>query len=236
MSNLIQLEIADKVAIVRLNRPGARNAISRALHAALNDAITGLQDETSVAAIVLTGSGTAFSAGVDIKELEGNPSLVRTIGPRFAPLIASRKPVIGAINGPAYTGGLELALACDWLVASERASFADTHVRLGLTPGWGLSLLLSEAVGSRRARQMVTTCEPISAATALDWGLVNEVVPHEDLVDRAAAHARAIAGNDARAVETVLQTIAEQRSTADASLWAIEARHWIDPTDRSNGI
>ena len=113
---------------------------------------------------------------------------------------------------------------------------ADTHVRLGLTPGWGLSLLLSEAVGSRRARQMVTTCEPISAATALDWGLVNEVVPHEDLVDRAAAHARAIAGNDARAVETVLQTIAEQRSTADASLWAIEARHWIDPTDRSNGI
>jgi enoyl-CoA hydratase len=230
VSDLIEIEVTDGVGIARLNRPEARNALSRALRTALDEAIADFQADDSVAAIVITGAGTAFSAGVDIKEINADPAIARTVGPHLAPLFRSGKPLIGAINGPALTGGLELALGCDWLVASENARFGDTHARLGLTPGWGLTVLLSEAVGSRRAKQMVTTCEPIDASTALSWGLVNEVVPHGLLLERTMVRARAVANNDANAVSTVLKTIREQRSAVDAPLWAIEARYWIDPT------
>lgn len=230
MSTEIGLERVGSVAVVRLLRPQARNAISREMHRELDRHLAMLDADADVAAIVITGADPAFSAGVDIRELEAHPEVAHDIGPRRTPLISVSKPVIGAINGPAYTGGLELALNCDWLIASERARFADTHTRLGLTPGWGLIVLLSEAVGSRRARQLVTTCEPIDASTALSWGLVNEVVPHERLVERATAVAALVADNDGLAIRTVLATFAEERAHTDGALWEIEARNWIDPS------
>jgi enoyl-CoA hydratase len=92
------------------------------------------------------------------------------------------RPLIGAINGVAVTGGLELALACDFLVASERAQFADTHARIGIQPGWGLTVALPEASGLRRAREMSATGNFIDAHTALAWGLVNHVVAHGELL------------------------------------------------------
>ena len=91
-------------------------------------------------------------------------------------------PVIGAINGVAITGGFEVALACDFLVASERARFADTHARVGIMPGWGLTVALPEAIGLRRAKEMSTTGNFVDAETALAWGLVNHVVPHDELL------------------------------------------------------
>lgn len=235
MPELIVSETELGVVVLTLNRPRARNALNRELRETLKDEIARLQADNSVSAIILTGTDPAFCAGMDTKELAGDPASIHSIGPRVGPLFESRKPVIGAINGAAMTGGLELALACDWLIASPLASFGDGHVRMGLTPGWGLTVLLSEAVGSRRARQIITTGEPIDAATALKWGLVSEVVAHEDVLTRARQMALAISSNNQIAVAKVLQTISQQRSLSDSAAWAIEARHWSAEPSQPNG-
>jgi enoyl-CoA hydratase len=114
------------------------------------------------------------------------------------------------VNGAAVTGGLELALACDFLVASERARFADTHARMGIMPGWGLSYALPEAVGLRRARQMSATGNFVDARTALAWGLVNDVVRHRDLLDVTLRLAADVASNDPLAVRAILATYRSQ--------------------------
>src|SRR5581483_5709068 len=113
------------------------------------------------------------------------------------------KPLIGAINGPAVTGGFELALNCDFLVASERASFADTHARVGILPGWGLSVLLPRRIGWARAVEMSLTGNFMHASEALARGLVNHVVPHAELLPFATGLAATIAANDAAAVRTL---------------------------------
>ena len=182
---VILTERRGATAVVRLNRPASRNALNAELRAAIPATIGELDAEPAVAAIVLTGSDPAFCAGLDLKELSAD-GLARDdrAGDRL-PFARTIKPVIGAVNGPAVTGGFELALCCDFLIASERATFADTHARVGVMPGWGLTVFLPQAVGVRRARQLSFTGNYLDAATALDWGLVNEVVPHERLVDRA---------------------------------------------------
>lgn len=228
-------EPATGVTLVTIDRPQARNALSKALREELRTELSRLDTDESVRAIILTGTDPAFCGGMDVKEIQADPASARTIGPRRGPLLEGRTPVIGAVNGPALTGGLELALACDWLIASDRAVFGDTHTRLGLTPGWGMTVLLTEAVGARRARQLIAGGDWIDAATAERWGLVNEVVPHEGLLDRAVEIAVAVAANDRHAVRTVITTIAEQRSIADGSAWAVEARHWIDPAGVPSG-
>jgi enoyl-CoA hydratase len=129
--------------------------------------------------------------------------------PRPGPFPGRRKPLIGAVNGPAVTGGLELALACDFLVASERARFADTHARVGVQPAWGLSVLLPQAVGLRRAREMSASGNFVDAETALAWGLVNHVVAHENLLSTARSIAVDIAGNEPAGVGRLLATYAE---------------------------
>jgi enoyl-CoA hydratase len=197
--------------------------------------VTELQNDPAVGAIVLTGTDPAFCSGMDIKELQADPASAHTIGPRVGPIFETRKPLIGAINGAALTGGLELALACDWLMASENAVFGDSHARLGLTPGWGLTVLLTEAVGARRARQLITTGKTIDARTALEWGLVNEVVPHAELLARAVEAGAAAAANDRHAVAVVLETMADQRAVSDSASWEIEARHWIEPHGVASG-
>src|SRR5262249_27811379 len=127
-------------------------------------------------------------------------------GPVFGPLTT---PVIGAVNGAAVTGGLELALACDFLVASDRARFADTHARVGVMPGWGLTVALPEAVGLRRAREMSATGNFVGARTALEWGLANHVVPQDELRGFAGRRAADIASTDPAAVRGILTTYHE---------------------------
>ena len=184
---MLQLDKADGVATVTMNRPDAMNAMSRALRAALDETFVALRDDDDIRAVVLTGAGErAFTAGLDLKELgvEGIGAANATT-PNANPVLAIQqcgKPVIGAINGVAITGGFELALACDVLIASTNARFADTHARVGIAPGWGLSQKLSRLIGIYRAKELSLTGNFIDAQTALAWGLVNRVVAPDQLL------------------------------------------------------
>ena len=189
---MLIVERTGPIAIVTLNRPEAMNALSKALRAALYAAMVELDADDAVSVVILTGAGErAFTAGLDLKELGSDPkamSAANAQGGEANPVRAvelCRKPVIGAINGVAITGGFELALACDVLIASENARFADTHARVGIMPGWGLSQKLSRVVGPYRAKELSLTGNFLDAATAADWGLVNRVVPAADLLPTA---------------------------------------------------
>jgi enoyl-CoA hydratase len=225
--SVLRCEIGRAVATVVLERPEARNALSGELRGQLRETIAQLDADPAVRAIVLTGADPAFCAGMDLRELAAGDVDVADIGPLTEPVITSATPLIGAVNGPAYTGGLELALACHVLIASDRAVFADTHAQLGLMPGWGMTVLLAEAVGVRRAREMSMSSRPVDARTALAWGLVNHVVPHPDLLEAAADLARAIADNDVRAVQRVSRLYDDQAAVRDAGSWRLEARAWL---------
>ena len=193
----------DAVATVTLNRPEAMNALSRALRAELAAAMRALAADDSVRAIILTGAGErAFTAGLDLKELGADASNLGAANAEDAdenPVKAidlCPQPVIGAINGVAITGGFEVALACDILIASTHARFADTHARVGIMPGWGLSQKLSRIIGIGRAKQLSLTGNFLGAEAARDWGLVNSVVAPEELLPAAEALARDIASAD----------------------------------------
>jgi len=192
--SVLVIERDGAIAVVTLNRPEARNALNRELNSAVKAAVHDLDTSGEVSAIILTGADPAFCACVDLKQLASSPrdrdGLERE---SFQPLPPHATPVIGAINGATVTGGLELALACDFLIASERATFADTHARVGVMPGGGMTVRLPQTVGITRARQMSFTGDFIDARRAYDWGLVNEVVPHDRLLDRAREVARAVA-------------------------------------------
>jgi enoyl-CoA hydratase len=225
---LVDVEANVQVAVVTLNRPERRNAISGTLLAALRDAVAELDGRADVRAIVLTGADPAFCAGLDLTEL-GQPGGPLSGTGAGGVLPRLRTPLIGAINGAAVTGGLELALACDFLVASDRARFADTHARVGVMPGWGLTVALPEAVGLRRAREMSATGNFITAPTALAWGLVNHVVPHEELLGFARGLAADIASADPAAVRDILRTYDEGSlvTAEQAALVEAEAhRRW----------
>jgi enoyl-CoA hydratase len=181
----------DGLAVLTMNRPRAMNALSRQLRQALADAIDRLEADPGVRVLILTGAGRAFCAGLDLKELgggePGSAALAVEAGDPVRALARFSGPVIGAINGPAITGGFELALACDVLIASTQARFADTHARVGVMPGWGLSQRLSRAVGIYRAKELSLTGNFLSAQQALDWGLVNRVVGPDELLPQARA-------------------------------------------------
>jgi enoyl-CoA hydratase len=220
----VQVDVTDSVATVTLNRPERRNAISSQLLAALASALAGLDQSQDVHAIVLTGADPAFCAGLDLGELELADSALAVSAPADRPVPELGTPLIGAINGAAVTGGLELALNCDLLVASERAQFADTHARIGIQPGWGLTVLLPEAIGLRRAREMSATGNFVDARTALAWGLVNHVVPHAELLGFARQLAADIASNDHDAVRAIYSTYRQGSLMTGAEAMALETR------------
>lgn len=200
---LVTTDIQDSVAIVTLNRPEAMNALSSALRAELAEAMRAVACDDTVCAVVLIGAGTrAFTAGLDLKELGASTQglgAANATDPRDNPVKAVEqcaKPVIGAINGVAITGGFELALACDVLIASTNARFADTHARVGIMPGWGLSQKLSRMIGLSRAKELSLTGNFLDAATAERWGLVNRVVEADALLPTAIALARDMASID----------------------------------------
>jgi enoyl-CoA hydratase len=169
-----------------LNRPQAMNALSRALRQQLAQTVDRLADDASVRVLVLTGAGRAFCAGLDLREIDAGALGGQAADP-VAALLRFPRPVIGAINGPAVTGGLELALACDVLLASTEARFADTHARVGVIPGWGLSQKLPRLIGMSRAKEMAFSGNFIDAEQAERWGLVNRVTAPEALLPQALA-------------------------------------------------
>jgi enoyl-CoA hydratase len=234
---VLLVEVSERIATVTMNRPDARNALSSELRAALYRAARDLDADDAVDVVILTGADPAFCAGLDLKELGRDASGLGAgsgdAGSRdeTPPVLGNRppmgnltKPVIGAINGVAITGGLEVALGCDLLIASERARFADTHARVGIQPGWGLTVFLPEAVGLRRAREMSTTGNFVDASTALAWGLVNHVVPHEELLPVCRQLAADIVSNDQRAVRTILGTYRAGALVTGGDAWELEAR------------
>ena len=252
MTEPVLVDITDGVATITLNRPEARNALNRAIRHGLPTIISELEADDAVDVMILTGADPAFSAGVDLKEFGSGavggdelrsgagapgPESVDMGGrsrdgqlPWRGALPPRTKLLIGAVNGVAVTGGLELALACDFLIASERARFADTHARVGLLPTWGLSVRLPQKVGVGMARRMSMTGDYLSAADALRAGLVTEVVAHEQLMPAAHAIAASIVGNNQKAVRALLDSY-HRIDTADTStgLWmeAESAQAWM---------
>ena len=215
----------ERVRTLTLNRAESRNALSAALRDRFFAALAEAEADDAVDVVILTGSDPVFCAGLDLKEL-GGQSALPDISPRWPPM---SKPVIGAINGAAVTGGLELALYCDILIASEHARFADTHARVGLLPTWGLSVRLPQKVGVGLARRMSLTGDYLSADDALRAGLVTEVVPHEKLLAAARAAASAIVGNNQNAVRALLASyhrIYESQTNAGLWLEAMAARQF----------
>ena len=195
-SSPLMVVVEGAIATLVLNRAEALNALSGELRRQLIGALADLDQNDDVRVAILTGAGRAFSAGLDIKELAASgidvsanvdaENVVAAIE-RFS------KPLLVAVNGPAITGGFEIVLACDIVLASESATFVDSHVKVGLTPGWGLSQRLSRRVGLHRAKEISLTARKVSAREAESWGLVNHVLPALELMPRARELAREIA-------------------------------------------
>ncbi|MEM7767229.1 MAG: enoyl-CoA hydratase [Pseudomonadota bacterium] len=191
--DLVLVERHDAVALVTLNRPDALNALSRGLRSALVETFATLGKDTGIRAVVLTGAGRAFTAGVDLKEAGETGFALGADGGSIdlgQALAAYPWPIVGAINGFAITGGFELALMCDVLLASEAAKFADTHARVGIMPGWGLSQRLPRLIGISRAKELSLSGNFLDAETAERWGLVNRVYPADELVPAGLALAK----------------------------------------------
>ena len=234
-TEVLFVEVTDRIATVTLNRPHARNALNAELRRTIRSTMTAIDADDDIDVIILTGADPAFCAGIDLKELGATSEAVTASGGLdisgdSRPFDPISTPVIGAINGVAITGGFELALACDFLIASEHARFADTHARVGIQPGWGLTVELPRAVGGRRAKELSATGNFLNAQTALEWGLVNHVVAHADLLATAHALATDISGNDRDGVRRVLLTYDEGARLTGAEAGKLEARvsaEWI---------
>ena len=211
MSDVVLYEAADGIATVTINRPEVRNAINTAVRDGLWTRFGEADQDPTVDVVIVTGADPAFCAGLDLKELatrpaepaSGEASREPTIN-RFVPFMT--KPVIAAVNGVCVTGGLELALQCSFIVCSDRARFADTHARVGVMPGGGMTVLLPQAVGVRKAREMSLTGNYIDGDEAARLGLANHVVPHDELLPFTRGLAADIASLDAVFARHLLAT------------------------------
>ncbi|MFJ6852421.1 enoyl-CoA hydratase/isomerase family protein [Streptomyces sp. NPDC091271] len=202
MSAGLRVERRGPAALLTLDRPERRNALTPELVGRLADAVGEAGDDSGVAAVVITGEGSAFCAGGDLVALSavaegGARAVTDTVYGQFHRLVralaAAPVPVIAAVNGPALGAGLDLALSCDLRCASTDAVFASSWIGAGLVPGMGGAHLLTRAVGSTRAAELVLTGRRVTAEEALGWGLVGEVVEPERLIARALERAEALA-------------------------------------------
>ena len=182
--DLVLVERDQGITTVTLNRPQALNALSAALRNRIAEVFTELAGDPDTQVVILTGAGRAFTVGLDLKELGGEQAAVGAISSQdlSRAVTGLTQPIIGAINGYAITGGFEIALMCDFLIASPAAKFADTHARVGVVPGWGLSQRLPRLIGVNRAKELSLTGNYLDAETACAWGLVNRVVAAEQLL------------------------------------------------------
>ncbi|MGW0659905.1 enoyl-CoA hydratase-related protein [Streptodolium elevatio] len=227
--DLLRTDLDDGVLTLTIARPEAKNALTLAMRQQIERVCAQVDADDDVAVVVLAAVDPVFCAGADIKEIAALGAALPPTNPGAA-LRAVRKPVIGAVNGACVSGGLELALSCDWIMASEQSFFADTHARLGVLPRWGLSALLPRAVGVRLAKEMTATGRRVPAAEALRAGLVNQVVPHTELADRVRESARAAANTDRAALAASLALYDAGDGTEEALLRERErALAWAPP-------
>ena len=186
MSELVLRRDDGAIATLTLNRPDKRNAIDRALFRAFRDHVAALENDSAIGVVVLRGAGGHFCAGHDLKAAPHADALgwLRQELLTLERLTRLRQPVIAAVAGTCYTGGLEFALSADFIVAAESARFADTHGKWGLVPGWGLSQRLPRRIGQAKALEMMLTCQPYSGMQAAAMGLANMCVA-DDALDEA---------------------------------------------------
>jgi enoyl-CoA hydratase len=209
MSSPLLTDRDGRVMILTLNRPEAMNALSAELRRALHHAIADADADASVGAIILTGAGDrAFTAGFDLKEAgtRGTQQQIAEENPVLA-IEKCRTPIIVAVHGYCITGGVEIMLACDVVIAARTAKFADTHVRVGLLPGWGLSQRLSRQIGIQRAKEMSLSGNFVDADRAFEIGLINRVVEPADLMPSALALAHEFADGNSAVVQLYKQAI-----------------------------
>lgn len=236
----------DRVGIITLNRPDASNALNTAMMRDLRDCFMSFYvRENSAACLVLTGAGNrAFCGGADLKERKGMSDAAwreqhALIEQAVRAIMDCPIPIVAAVNGAAYAGGLELALACDFVYASENARFALTEVTLGIMPGAGGTQNLPRAVGQRRAKEIILTGQPFNAADALAWGLANRVLPDADLMPAVVAVAGRIASNAPISVRQAKKSIdkATELDRMSGYAFELEAYNRLIPTeDRKEGI
>ena len=232
--SVLLVERNDATAVITLNRPEQRNALSRELRARLVEAFLTLGRDSEVRVFVVTGAGEAFCAGLDLKELgqlgvsaggtgedPDEVNVLKAMG-------AVTQPIIGAVNGVAVTGGFEVALGCDLLIASTEARFADTHARVGILPGWGISQKLPRMIGIGRAKELSFTGNYISAEQAERWGLVNRVVAAEELLPTCLAIARDMASCVPEVLSKYKRLIDEGYALPFGEAMRLEARRSIE--------
>lgn len=219
----LHTRLEDRILVVRFDRAERKNALTVAMRLALEEICGRVDADPEVDVVLLTATDPVFSAGVDIREVGELGAKMPATDPGRA-LRAVGKPVIAAVNGACVSGALELALSCDFILASERARFADTHARLGALPRWGLSALLPRAVGLAKAKEMTLTGNFVGADEALRIGLVNRVVAHDRLQAEALALAADVVSSDARAVRASLDLYDRGAGLSRADALALEAQ------------
>lgn len=189
MYKALKYEVKDHTAYISLNRPDRFNAFNDDQSYELQDALKQVKRDADVRVVVLTGEGKAFCSGQDLKDIAGkkNRSLSDSLYKRYNPIIKAMrelpKPIIGRINGVAAGAGCSLALACDFVVAAENASFIEVFINVGLVLDSGSSYFLPRLVGSNRAFELATMGNKVKAVQALEWGMINRVAPLEELDD-----------------------------------------------------
>ena len=211
LAEAVQLDFADGIATLTLKRPDSLNAASEAIMQSLERRLRGLADLPGLRVVILTGAGRAFCAGGDLIEFEaalkaGGTKLIDTL--RYNQDVIQMVedlpvPVIAAANGTAVAGGLELLLACDIIIAAADAKIGDGHVRYGIVPAGGATVRLAERIKPSHAAQLFYTGSLLDAETLMDWGLVNEVVPREHLMERAIEVAREICRRSPEAIRHI---------------------------------
>jgi 2-(1,2-epoxy-1,2-dihydrophenyl)acetyl-CoA isomerase len=231
----IEVHTEDSVAEITLNRPERLNAWTDQLGSELRKAILEDAADQSVRSVLITGAGRGFSSGADVKEMleQGargeRPDVGTMLRERYHPIIKGirelPKPVIAAVNGPAVGIGCSLALACDLIWAGESAIFGLAFVNIGLVPDGGSTFLVPAAVGKARALEMALLGDPVSAEEALDWGLINRVVPDGKLMDETRNLARRMAkgptrsyANSKRALNNSLMRIMDEQLDLEAQI------------------
>jgi len=235
----VEYEAEGSIAVVRLNRPDRLNALNRQLQDELGEAFAAAEAAPEVRVLILTGTGRAFSVGADIEELETTAEgAARQLQASLACLSSPerlRKPVIAAVNGYALGGGFELALACDIVVASDRAVFSVPEPTLGVVPGFAMQRL-PRLVGVMRAREILLTARRLSAQEAREYGLVSRVAPHEELMEQARSVAMGMTELAPLALELLKATINRNLLSSDLE-FAERANAWLFTTrDAQEGI
>jgi enoyl-CoA hydratase len=217
----LRAEVADRILTITIDRPEAKNALSSAMRLRLQDLCRDAEADDGVDVVILTAVDPVFCGGADVKEIAAHGSALPPTDPGAA-LRSITKPVIAAIGGACVTGGLELALSCDIVVATERARFADTHARLGVLPRWGMSALLPRAVGHGRAVEITGTGRWVGAEEALRIGVVHHLVPHDELGAHARTLALAFCAVDQRALRASIALYRDGRDLPLADALALE--------------